>query len=70
MPSLSRSDRPTVLVAGRPAWASESRSWSTSLAGTRIVDPLSASWYGTLSEVSLVVTLAASDGWRLVNSGM
>jgi hypothetical protein len=35
-----------------------------------MVVPPSASWYGTLSVVSLEVMLAASDDCRLVNSGV
>ena len=69
MPSLSISSRPTDPPAGRLAWARLSRSWLTLPCGTRIAVPPSASWYGTPSELSLVVIAEASAAVRLVNNG-
>ena len=69
MPLFSRLEKPTLPAWGRPCWARATRSWSTSAAGTRMVDPPSASWYGTFWLASCWVMAPASDDCRFVNRG-
>ena len=67
--ALLQIGEPDIAGLGRPCSARATRSWSTSAAGTRTVEPPSASWYGIFWLANCCVMAPESEDWRLVKRG-